>query len=192
MATTKLTKGTRATRAGQLIAGARKHFANGTQVLTFAGGFANVTVDEAVAELQKLIDLRAAAATARATVRDKVQTEREAMPALVAFLNAFEALIRLMFGADTVSLADFGLAPRKRPMPKTAEEKAVAAAKRKATRSARGTKGPKAKKAVHGNVTAELVVTPPAAPTAEAPKASAPAAAMVPAPGGATTATPKG
>src|SRR4029077_4154412 len=124
MSTTKLGKGTRATRAGQLIAGVRKHFSNGAQVLTFAGGFANVTVDEAVAELKKLIDLRAAATAARATARDKVQAEREATAALVAFMNAFEALVRIMFGADTPSLADFGLTPRKRPTPKTAQEKA--------------------------------------------------------------------
>jgi hypothetical protein len=187
MGTTTTGKGTRATRAGQLVAGARKHFANGGQVLSFAGGFANVTVDEAVAELQKLIDLRAATTLAQATVRDKVQAERGAMPALVAFMNAFEALIRLMFGADTASLADFGLKPRKRPGPKTATDKAVAAAKRKATRVARGTLGPKAKKAVHGNITADLVVTPVPSP-AKAPEAPAPA----PAPGGAATTPPKG
>ena len=82
------------------------------------------------------------------------------MPALVAFMNAFEGLIRLMFATDTASLADFGLQPRKQPAPKTAAEKAVAAAKAQATREARGTKGPKAKRAVKGNVTAQVVVTP--------------------------------
>jgi hypothetical protein len=192
MGTTIQGKGTRAARAGQLVAGARKHFANGGQLLTFAGGFANVTVDAAVAELQELIDNREATMAARATVRDKVQAEREAMPALVAFMNAFEALIRVMFGADTTALADFGLTPHKRPAPKTATDKAVAAAKRKATREARGTRGPKAKKAIHGNVTAKLVVTP-ATPAAEAPEAPTPAPAPAAAPGGgAATAPPKG
>ena len=190
MSTTTTGKGTRAARAGQLVAGARKHFANGTQVLTFTGGFANVTVDAAVAELQQLIDNRAATTAARATVRDKVQAERGAMPALVAFMNAFEALIRVMFGADTTALADFGLTPRKQPTPRTATEKAVANATRQATRAARGTKGPRARKAVHGNVTAELVVTPATPPPAEAPQAPAPAPA--PAPNGAAAAPPKG
>ena len=189
MGTTTLGKGTRATRAGQLVAGARKHFANGGQVLTFAGGLANVTVDGAVGQLQKLIDNRGAVTEARATVRDRVAAEREAAPALDAFMNAFENLVRVMFGADTTVLADFGLQPHKRALPRTATEKAVAAAKRKATREARGTKGPKAKKAVHGNVTANLVVTP-ATPEAEAPAVPAPAPA--PAPGGATAAPPKG
>lgn len=62
----------------------------------------------------------------------------------------------------------------------TAEGKAVAAAKRKATRAARGTKGLKAKSQIHGNVTATLVVTPAdtanGQPAPEAP-ATAPAAA---------------
>jgi hypothetical protein len=189
MGTTTLGKGTRATRAGQLAAGARKHFTNGGQVLTFAGGLANVTVDGAVAQLQKLIDNRDAVTQARATVRDRVAAERDAAPSLIAFMNAFEALVRVMFGTDTTALAEFGLTPRKRPTPKTATEKAVAVAKRLATREARGTKGPKAKREVHGNVTAKLVVTP-ATPAAEAPAVPAPAPAA--APGGATAAPPKG
>jgi hypothetical protein len=187
---TTLTKGTRVTRVGKLIAGARKHFANGGQVLTFAGGLASVTVDAAVAELQRLIDNRAATTAAQATARDKVQAERAATPALVAFMNAFEALVRVMFGADTAALADFGLSPRKRPAPRTAVQQAVTSAKRQATRDARGTKGPKARKAVHGNVTANLVVTP-VPPPAEAPEAPAPAPAAAGAPGGATPAPPK-
>ena len=173
-------KGTRATRAGQLIAGARKRLTNGSQVLTFAGALANVTVDAAVAELQQLVDNRAATTAARATAKDKVASEQAAMPALTAFMSAFESLIRVMFGNDTASLADFGLLPRKQPVPKTVEEKAAATAKAKATREARGTKGPKAKQAVKGNVATEVVVTPlttvPAnAPAAPAPNAPAPA-----------------
>jgi hypothetical protein len=170
-------KGTRATRAGQLVAGTRKRFPNGGQNLTFGGGATTVTVDAAVAELQKLIDLRAATTAARATARDTVKAESGQMPTLVAFMNAFEELVRFTFGADTKALADFGLTPRKGAVPKTAAEKAVAAAKAKATRAARGTKGPKARKAVRGNVTATLVVTPAAPPPAEGSAVPAPAPA---------------
>ncbi|HEX8795542.1 MAG TPA: hypothetical protein VF765_31550 [Polyangiaceae bacterium] len=189
--TTTQGKGTRATRAGQLIAGAKKHFTNGGQVLSFAGALANVTVDQAVGELQELVDNRAATVAARATARDKVTAERAAMPALLAFMNAFEALIRLMFANDTTSLADFGLTPRKQRAPQTAEQKAAAAAKAKATRDARGTKGPKAKKAIHGNVTATLVVTSATPATPPAPTAPAPAEAPAPSPGGAAAAPQK-
>jgi hypothetical protein len=189
--TTTQGKGTRATRAGQLIAGAKKHFANGTQVLTFAGTLANVTVNQAIAELQQLIDNRSASVAARATAKDKVAAELAAMPTLVAFLNAFEALIRIMFANDTTSLADFGLTPRKQRAPQTAKQKAAAAAKAKATRDARGTKGPKAKKAIHGNVTASIVVTPMTTSPAQAPTAPAPAEAPAPSPGGAAAAPQK-
>jgi hypothetical protein len=185
-------KGTRATRAGQLIAGARKHFTNGSQVLTFAGALANVSVDAAVKELQELVDNRAATTAAQATAKDKVQAEAAAMPGLVAFMNAFETLIRVMFSADTASLADFGLQQRKQPAPQTAEQKAVAAAKREATREARGTKGPKAKQAVKGNIAAQVVVTPMTAVPAAAPAATPPAPAPGPAPASAAATPPKG
>jgi hypothetical protein len=191
MSTTIKGKGTRATRAGQLIAGTRKHFANGTQVLTFTGGFASVTVDNAVAELQKLIDNRASTMAARATAKDKVSAEQAATPALVAFMSAFEGLVRIMFGNDTSVLTDFGLQLRKQPVPKTLVDKATAAAKAKATRAARGTKGPKAKKSVKGNVTG-IVVTPVTESTPAAPEAPAPANALAAGPGGATTTPPKG
>ncbi|HTQ43639.1 MAG TPA: hypothetical protein VMI75_12840 [Polyangiaceae bacterium] len=189
--TTTQGKGTRATRAGKLIAGAKKHFTNGTQVLTFAGSLANVTVNQAIDELQELVDNRAATVAARATAKDKVTSEEAAMPDLVAFMNAFEALIRIMFANDTTSLADFGLGPHKQPGPRTSAEKAASAAKARATRDARGTKGPKAKKAIHGNVTATLVVTPATPATPPAPTAPAPAEAPAPSPGGAAAAPQK-
>ncbi len=191
MGTIFQTKGKRAARAGQLVAGARKHFTNGGQVLAFAGALANVTVDAACDELNTLVTNRAASTAARATARDKVATEEAAMPALVAFMNAFEGLIRIMFANNSTSLADFGLQPRKQPVPRTAAEKAVAAAKAEATREARGTKGPKAKKAVKGNVTAQVVVTP--LTTVAAPAPAAPAQAPAPTTGGtAPAAPPKG
>ena len=189
--TTNQGKGTRATRAGQLIAGAKKHFTNGTQVLTFAGALANVTVNQAIAELQELVDNRAAAVAARATAKDKVAAEQAAMPALAAFMNAFEALIRLMFANDTTSLADFGLGPHKQPGPRTSAEKAASAAKAEATRKARGTKGPKAKQSIKGNVETNLVVTPMTTVPAQAPEAPAPAEAPAPSPGGAAAAPQK-
>ncbi len=148
-----------------------------------------MTADAAVGELQQLVDNRSATIAAQATARDKVQAEREAMPDLVAFMNAIEAFIRLTFSNDTAALADFGLPPRKPRAPQTAEQKAVAAAKRKATRAARGTTGAKAKQAIKGNITAELVVTPANAVQAAAPEAPAPAPA--PAPGGAAATQPK-
>src|SRR5580698_10107117 len=101
MGTIIQTKGNRAARAGQLVAGAKKHFANGTQVLTFAGALANVTVDAACNELNTLISNRTTTTAARATVKDKVASEEAALPTLVAFMKAFEGLIRIMFATDS-------------------------------------------------------------------------------------------
>jgi hypothetical protein len=188
--TTNKGKGTRATRAGQLIAGIRKRFPSGSQQLALGGAAGSVTADAAAAELQQLADNRSATIAAQATARDKVQAERAATPGLVAFMNAIEAFIRLTFSNDTAALADFGLPPRKQRAPQTAEQKAVAAAKRKATRAARGTTGAKAKQAIKGNITAELVVTPANAVQAAAPEATPPATAPAPPPGGAAAVQP--
>jgi hypothetical protein len=69
-----------------------------------------------------------------------------------------------MFGDAADILALFGLEPRKAPAPRTGEENAAAAAKAKATRTARGTASKKQKLAIKGNVTG-ITVVPTTAPT---------------------------
>ena len=151
-----------------IVPGMKKHFPNGAQLLTFGGGSVTATVDQAVTNLQELIGNRTAVTTAQAAVKVALATENTKMPALLAFLRALEAFIRLTFGANATALADFSLAPPKARVPMTAEAKAIAKAKAKATRAARGTVSAKAKKAIKGNVSVALVVTP-AAPAAPAP-----------------------
>jgi hypothetical protein len=85
-------------------------------------------------------------------------------------MRGFTAFVRSRFGSDPEALGDFDLAPRKARTPKTAEEKAVTVAKGKATREARHTMGPKAKQAIKGNISAELVVTPTTTEPANPPK----------------------
>ncbi len=170
-------KKTQATRAAELAAGMKKRFPNGQQKLTFGGGLFELTVDDAIASLQALVDNRAAVTQAKAAAKATVAEENAKMPALLAVMRALVAFIRVNFGANAKALADFGLEPAKARAPMTAEEKAVAVARGAATRKARGTTGPRKKKAVKGNVQATLVVTP-ASP--EAPGA-APAPAATPA-----------
>ena len=168
-----------ATAVTTIIAGARKRIPNVNQALPV--GTSTMTVAAVLGQLQTIVDNRAAVVAAQATAKAKVAAEMAAMPALDAILVAFEAFIRFTFGSDPEALADFGLAPRKVPAPLTAEQKAVAAAKRKATRAARGTTSAKQKKSVKGNVTAALVVTPATPAPAEAPVApAAPAATTQP------------
>ncbi len=171
-----------ATRAGNAITGLRATFPNGAETLRVGGQ--TITVDGAVANLQAIVDNRASVTKARALARATVDDENAKLPPLLAFLRALEKVIRAEFGADAKVLEAFDLEPPRAPTPLTAEEKAVAVAKREATREARGTKGPKARKKVHGSVTATLVVTPAAptgpAATPEPNAAPAPAAAAGP------------
>jgi hypothetical protein len=108
-----------------------------------------------------------------------------------AFIDAFVKIVRGSFGNQPDVLADFGLEPEKAATPLTVEQKVAAAAKRKATRAARGTTGSKAKLAITGNVTG-VVVTPVTTATAAQPAAAVGTSGgtSAPATGATTTATP--
>ncbi|HEX8790702.1 MAG TPA: hypothetical protein VF765_07105 [Polyangiaceae bacterium] len=176
MTASKNSKASKATRVGQLIAGTKKRLPNANQTITIDGG--STTVDAVTKELQGFLDDRDAVVAAQATVKAKVAAEDANMAVVNALIKAFIAFLRVTFGNDPSALADFGLTPTRAKGSMTAEAKAVAAAKREATRAARGTKTPKQKKGIHGNVTAKLVVTPVETVDATAP---APAAAAAPA-----------
>jgi hypothetical protein len=176
----KTGKTDQATRVGQLLAGTKKRFTNGSQVLSLAGGSKSVTIDDVENAMNAFLTNRAAVTAAQATAKAEVAAENEQTPALLALIRAFEAFVRFTLGGSPEALADFGLAPTKARTPLTAEQKAVAAAKRDATRVARGTKSAKQKKAIKGNVTATLVVTPVGPDTAKPPVPPVPAPAAAP------------
>jgi hypothetical protein len=162
-------KATAADLASTLIAGIQKHLATGS--MQVAGG--TFTAAQAIAELQQLVVLRTAVDTARATATAKVEAETAQAPALRAFMGAIVQFVRTAFGSQADVLADFGLPPKKARTPLTIEQKAAAAAKRTATRAARGTTGPKAKKGIKGAVTG-IVMTPIVAPEPAAKASPAP------------------
>lgn len=151
-------KNGRATNVGQLIAGVKKRFPQGSQQLALGG--TTITVDDATSKLETFVTNRAAVVAAQAVARRRLDEERAQLPELNAFITTFTAFLRVTCGTQADALADFGLRPPKTREPRTSEQKAVAAAKCKATREARGTKGRKAIQAIKGNVTAKLVVTP--------------------------------
>jgi hypothetical protein len=142
----------------QFITGINKHFPIGSQQLPVGG--ATFTVTDLTALLQSFVDNREAVEVSKAAFRAKVQAEQAKAPSQLAVIRAFETAVRSMFGNSADALADFGLAPTKVRVTRTAEEKAVAAAKSAATRTARGTMGKNQKKNVKGSITAKLVVTP--------------------------------
>jgi hypothetical protein len=157
------------TRAQQLSAGVSKHLANQTQVVFTGGPF---TPAQITTKLQSIVTLRSDVDAAKATTRAKVAAERADTPSLRAFTGALVAYVKVTFGGSPEVLADFGIVPKARAT-LTVEAKAAAAAKRAATRTARGTKGPKQKKAVKGDVVG-ITVTPVTAgvPVAKAPNGS--------------------
>jgi hypothetical protein len=177
-------KADRATQAKQLIAGVEKHLGNMTQVVFTGGPF---TPAQLTSKLQSIVTLRSDVDAAKAATKAKVAVERADMPALDAFWGALVAYVKATFGASPEVLADFGIAPKARAQ-LTVEEKAAAAAKRAATRTARHTMGTKQRKAVKGDVVG-ITVTPvtAAGPVVKA-ASSQTAGATSPA---ATTATPR-
>jgi hypothetical protein len=145
-------KGTEADLATQLIAGAQKHFATIAALMFASGSF---TLAQVVTQLQQLATLRTDVDNAKAALEAKLATETVQAPARRAFVQ----FVKTTFSKSPDVLADFGLKADKARTPLTVEQKAAAAAKSKATRSARGTKGSQQKLEITGGVTG-VVVTP--------------------------------
>jgi hypothetical protein len=163
--TTRENKPTRQDRLRKVLSGMQLHF-TGITALTLAG------VSHAVAELEKDIqdDIAATDATdkAHASLTQTVDAAKASHAAVDPLVSGVKQYVLLNWGnteAASAVLADFGWTPRKKPVVKPAT-KVAAAGKAKATRTARGTKGPKQKAAI---------VAEPAAPAAE-PAATEPAA----------------
>ncbi len=112
----------------------------------------------------------AAADAAHASLKDAVSALRSTKGKVGPILKDLRRLLVMMYRGDTGLLTDFGIAAPKAPKPRTGEQNAAAAAKAAATREARGTKSPKEKRAIKGNVTG-VSVTPITAPAAAAPSA---------------------
>jgi hypothetical protein len=181
-------KGKDASRAEQLIVGTKQDFAN-TSSLVVAGK--TYTPAQVIATLQSLVDLRVSVDTAKAASQAKLAEEKTQAPALRRFMSTYATFVRGSFGDQPDVLAHFGLVPRKPATPLTVEQKAVAAAKRKATRDARHTMGPKQKQDVKGDVTG-VTVTPVTAtkPVVTSPAPAPATATSTSTPGTASAATP--
>jgi hypothetical protein len=176
-------KATALARVQALIAGTKQHFPNGQ----FTLGNTSFTTVTLVQTLQTLADALTALSDAHAGVKDGVAALRATEAKVSPILRAYTSFLRAAFSTATAQLDDFGLKPLKARAPLTTEKRAVAAAKRKATRTARGTTSKKQKLAVKGDVTGVLVTpvtTPSHASTAASPAAPAPVAT-------ANTAAPK-
>jgi hypothetical protein len=178
-------KSTEAALAEQLIAGTQKHFGTAT---TLAFASASFTPAQIETSLQQLATLRNDVDDARTALAAKLAVEADQAPALLAFMRAFVQFVMSAFSKSPDILADFGLQPKKARAPLTVEQQAAAAAKRKATRAARGTKGAKQKAGITGAVTGVVITPVTATQPAAAVETSGTSAPAITA--GATTATP--
>jgi hypothetical protein len=132
-------------------------------------------------------------------IQSRIDAANEVVTAKAAWQNAAKAYLAIntqanvvvhdlkqfvigLFGAEASQLSDFGFTPRKKTV-LTPDQKVAAAAKRAATRKARGTVGPKAKLAIKGTVPTTAPATP-AAPAA--PAVTTTSSAPAPAPTGNT------
>jgi hypothetical protein len=145
----------------QLIAGIQKHFASATLVVanqTYTGA-------QLVAVLQPLADAIAATVASKAAYANDVAAEKKAFAQADEFLSSLTQAVYAAYGNAVASLADFGLAPRKRTAP-SAAVKAAAVKKALATKEARGEIG--TSKTVETEASASTATTPatPAAPLA--------------------------
>ena len=156
-------------------AGLQKHLAN----QSFPVGTTTYTVTSLVQLLGSLIAAIEAVNAAQVSATNAVANLKAMNASASPVVSAVVRVVAAMFASDAAALADFGLKARKARTPLTTEQKAAAKAKAEATRKARGTKGPKAKLAVKGNVTGvEItpITAPPASQPATQPAANAPGA----------------
>ena len=115
-----------------------------------------------------MLDQIAAVEAARAAFQSQLEARNIQAPVVRALASAFTAFVRVTFGKQADVLGDFALAPRKTPPPRTLDQKLASAAKALATREARGTVGPKKKKAITGTVAPATAPVTPTSPTAPA------------------------
>jgi hypothetical protein len=143
-----------------LIDGLKKHMAAIVSLILGGQTFTNA---EMVQMLEPMVAASNAAVTTRVIWRTAVMADRDLRAKNRQFVRNLKQTLASMFQGQPTVLADFGLAPPKTPViaPKT---RVAAAAKARATREARGTKGAVQRAAIEGNVTG-IVVTPVTAPS---------------------------
>ena len=179
MTTTKNKRGDRVTADQAMITGTQTFLA---QLATLPVGGKNMTPADIVAVFQARIAKANAAITAEAAKTAAVKADHDERANTAVFVLAFRRIVLGMFQENPDTLAAFGMKAPK-PHAPSAATLAAAVAKNKATRTARGTVGPKKKLAIKGTIPA----APAPAPT-PAPMVAAPAAPVEAAPAPATPA----
>lgn len=176
-------------RNAKVIAGINKDLATMATILLAGGSYTPSSLAAVFEADSKSID---DADDAKKAAAQKVLDAKATHAKTAIVLAALRSFLLATFGTQAVAvLGDFGMNAPKPRGSKTVTTKAVAVAKAKATRAARGTKGPVAKLATVGSVDATAIkeainsptpVTPAATATTATTTTSATTAATPPAP----------
>ncbi len=129
-----------------MIAGIQKFFGTFSQLTV---GSQTLTPAALVQVFQDRVNANLAAQTAEAARTTAVQANRAERAQTAALVRSFRQLVQATYAQSPDTLAVFALTPHKVTV-KTAEQKAEAAAKARATRAARHTMGSKQKKGITG------------------------------------------
>jgi hypothetical protein len=108
-----------------------------------------LTPDDAIHALQGRIDASKGVVAAHAALQAAIAGERAVREQTDPLAADVEQVVRAMYGDDPAAMNEFGLEPRKERV-LSPEAKVIAAAKARATREARGTKGKKQLAAIKG------------------------------------------
>jgi len=159
----------------QLLAGLQKHLPNTTFILQAV----RETTAQVESVIQARVDKALAVITARTALHAAVLTSLQEDEASNAFVQDVRLAVRSMYSTSPSILGDFGVTGPKPRTSLTVAQKLIAAAKRMATREARGTTSAKKKAAIVGTVTGSIMVPVDGSATSIV---SSPPAAPVPAP----------
>jgi hypothetical protein len=108
-----------------------------------------------------------AAQTAEASRAAAVKANRDTRASTTAITESFRLMVLAMYSQSPDTLSVFLMKPRKASV-RTPAQKALAAARAKATREARGTMGPKQKASIKGTVSTVTIGSPDPSPATPA------------------------
>jgi hypothetical protein len=129
----------------QMLQGWQELIPSDSTLLSSAGSLTQAAV---LAQLQEYLGVFADLDThATGISQARAQAESQS-PEVRTYYAALKAAVISYFGIKSPQLVKFGLKPRKTPAPLTSTQLAVRAAKVKATRQLRGTKGPVQKEGI--------------------------------------------
>jgi hypothetical protein len=168
-----------------LIAGLQKNTPNLALILASQ----QQSLAQVVAVLQGRVDDDQTVRTAKAAYDTAVQTRNTNLAATQTYVHDVRQAVKAMFSNSPQTLADFGMVPNKPRTPLTVGQKVLAAAKAKATRTARGTLGKNQKAKISGSVPGPVTVELDGSTRTEAsgPTGSASIAASAAAPSGSSS-----